>query len=154
MTSKASCYAESPPSVFVPLAASPGLRILISACCIYFLYTFYGLTNQKSKYISLYSRIHNSLKNSLIHKVQILIHSINLKFFIWVYTKHKIKVQSQVFLKKYFVLWISANIVWFVQDSTFKLYQISPSLYKTDLVIRKLRILWNLENINRSLNLN
>ena len=38
-------------TVFMPLATSLSLRILISACCIYFLFTFYGLTNQKSKYI-------------------------------------------------------------------------------------------------------
>ena len=28
-------------------------RILISVCCIFFLFTFHGLTNQNSKYISL-----------------------------------------------------------------------------------------------------
>ena len=48
-------------------------RILIFACCFYFLFSFLPTKNQN---IFLLSRIHNSLKNRLIHKFQMLIHSI------------------------------------------------------------------------------
>ena len=60
---KASTFAEWPPGpvktssyLLLRLQASvilsPSPRILISACCFYFLFTFYDWTNKTSKYIS------------------------------------------------------------------------------------------------------
>ena len=76
-----------------------------------------------------------------------------------VYTNnYTLKATIQVFQKNYFVLWIDAYyIIWFGQDITCKIIQISKfqkSLYKTAIAVYKLRNLWNLENKNKNLNLN
>ena len=102
-------------TVFMPLATSPGLRIW-SPSAVFILDYLLWLNHAKNQNSSLYCRIHNSLKNRLIHKVQILIYTINLKFFFKLYKKHKIKVQVQ----KHLFLWIGANIVWFAKDTSVK----------------------------------
>ena len=54
-------------------------RILIFACCFYFLFTFYCLSSQNQN-ISLQSRLRNSLKNCLINKFDILIYLLEDEF--------------------------------------------------------------------------
>ena len=95
----------------LPVPATATL-ILISAR--WFIFHLSVMTEPtENQNISLHSLIHNSLKNLLIHKFQILIHLNDHDLFSCLHNKITIKAQIQAFHKNFF-LWISAHIVWFV----------------------------------------
>ena len=91
---------QAPQTVSIPFATSSSLRhfvstprILNSACCFIFCSRFMAYPT-KNENMSLYSRLCNNLKNRLIDKLKIFIHSVDPKFF-FVKSLHKASVRKR-----------------------------------------------------------